>query len=141
MPPLPTGDWTPYNDWKEFETVYFLFTYEQMSAKHIDKLFNIWEASLVKFDAAPPFTNSDDMYNAIDLTPYGDAQWESFTIYYNITKDPPRNQAPAVQKTAEYDSWFHNLCKLIHNIIANCAFDGEFNYTPYQEYDCKDQHP
>ena len=50
----------------------FLFTYEQMSAKNVDKLFNIWEESLVRFDAAAPFMNSDDMYKTIDLTHYGD---------------------------------------------------------------------
>ena len=69
----PMGNWTPYNDQKEFETMDLLFTYEQMSAKYMNKLFNIWEASLVRFDAAPPFTNSDDMYKTIDSTPYGDA--------------------------------------------------------------------
>ena len=70
----PMGDWTPYNDRKEFETMDLLFTYEQMSAKNIDKLFNIWEASLVKFDPAPPFMNSGDMYKTINLTPYGNTQ-------------------------------------------------------------------
>ena len=134
------GNWTLYNDWNKFETTDLLFTYEQMSAKNIDKLFNIWEASLVRFDAAPPFTNSGDMYKTTDSTPYGDAWWESFTIHYNIHKDPPSNQAPAAWKTAEYNGWFYDPCKLIRNIIANHAFDGEFNYAPYQEYDCKGQH-
>ena len=136
----PMGDWTLYNDQKEFEIADLLFTYEQMSAKYINKLFNIWEASLVRFDAAPPFTNSDDMYETIDSTPYGDAQWESFTIRYNIHKDLPSNQAPAAWKTAEYNGWFRDPHKLICNLIANRAFDGEFDYAPYQEYDYKGQH-
>ena len=59
-------------------------------------------------------------------------------LYY-IHKDPSSNQAPAAWKTAECDGWFHDPCKLICNIIANHAFDGKFNYTPYQEYDCKGQ--
>ena len=136
----PMGNWTPYNDRNKFETTDLLFTYEQMSAKNIDKLFNIWETFLVGFNAAPSFVNSDDMYETIDSTPYGNARWESFTIHYNIAKDPPSNQAPAVWKTAEYNGWFCDPRKLIHNIIANWAFDGEFDYAPYQEYDYKGQH-
>ena len=59
----PMGNLTPYNHYQnKFETTDLLFTCEQMSAKNIDKLFNIWEASLVGFDGAPLFMNSDDMY-------------------------------------------------------------------------------
>ena len=80
------------------------------------------------------------MYEMIDSTPYGNIQWESFTIHYNSANDPPSNEAPAVWKTAEYDSWFHNPHKLIQNIITNWSFNKEFNYSPYQEYDIKGWH-
>jgi hypothetical protein len=136
----PQGDWTPYNDRKEFETADLLFTYQQMSAGNMNKLFNIWEASLVPFDAPPPFTNADDMYEIIDSTPYGDLRWQSFTIRYNLHNDPPSTKAPAVWKTAEYDGWFRDPCKLICNMLANRGFDKEFDYVPYQEYDYKGQH-
>lgn len=136
----PPGDWTPYNNRAEFESADLLFTFQQMSAPGMDKLFNIWEATLAPFDTAPPFTNSDDMYETIDSTPYGEVRWESFTVRYNLNKDPPSNEAPAAWKTAEYDGWFRDPRKLIHNIIANRGFDNEFDYAPYQEYDCKGQH-
>ena len=68
----PQGDWTPYNDRKEFETADLLFTHQQMSASNINKLLNIWEASLVPFDTPPPFTNTSDMHKTIDSTPYDD---------------------------------------------------------------------
>jgi hypothetical protein len=136
----PQGDWTPYNDRKEFETADLLFTYQQMSAGNMNKLFNIWEASLVPFDAPPPFTNADDMYEIIDSTPYGDLRWQSFTIRYNLHNDPPSTKAPAAWKTAEYDGWFRDPCKLIRNMLANRGFDKEFDYVPYQEYDYKGQH-
>ncbi|KAN0105619.1 hypothetical protein V8E52_010864, partial [Russula decolorans] len=136
----PQGDWTPYNDRKEFETADLLFTYQQMSAGNMNKLFNIWEASLVPFDAPPPFTNADDMYEIIDSTPYGDLRWQSFTIRYNLHNDPPSTKAPTAWKTAEYDGWFRDPCKLIRNMLANRGFDKEFDYVPYQEYDYKGQH-
>lgn len=136
----PPGDWTLYNDCTEFETADLLFTFEQMSANNLDKLFNIWEATLTPFDAAPPFTNSADMYKTINSTPYGDLCWESFSVHYNLAKDPPVNGAPAMWKTAEYDGWFWDPHKLIQNILANRGFDKEFDYAPYQEYDYKGQH-
>ncbi|KAN0103962.1 hypothetical protein V8E52_011458 [Russula decolorans] len=111
-----------------------------MSAGNMNKLFNIWEASLVPFDAPPPFTNADDMYEIIDSTPYGDLRWQSFTIRYNLHNDPPSTKAPAAWKTAEYDGWFRDPCKLIRNMLANRGFDKEFDYVPYQEYDYKGQH-
>ncbi len=149
MPPLPSdndsalpphGDWNPYNDWKEFETADLLFTYQQMSAGNINKLLNIWEASLVPFDAPPPFTNANDMYETIDSTPYGDLWWQSFTICYNLHKDCPSDQPPAAWKTAAYNGWFHDPRKLICNMLTNRGFDKEFDYVPYQEYDYNDQH-
>lgn len=136
----PPGDWTPYNNRAEFESADLLFTFQQMSAAGMDKLFNIWEATLAPFDTPPPFTNSDDLYETIDSTPYGDIRWESFTVRYNLAKDAPSNEAPAAWKTAEYDGWFRDPRKLIRNILANRGFDGEFDYAPYQEYDYKGQH-
>jgi hypothetical protein len=111
-----------------------------MSASNINKLFNIWEASLVEFDAPPPFTNAGDMYETIDSTPYGDLRWRSFTIRYNLLNDPPSSEAPAAWKTAEYDGWFRDPGKLIRNMLANHGFDKEFDYVPYQEYDYSGQH-
>jgi hypothetical protein len=111
-----------------------------MSAGNINKLFNIWEASLVPFDAPAPFTNANDMYETIDSTPYGDLRWQSFTIRYNLRNDPPSAEAPAAWKTGEYDGWFRDPRKLIHNMLTNRGFDKEFDYVPYQEYDYNGQH-
>lgn len=111
-----------------------------MSASNMDKLFNVWEASLVPFDASPPFTSANDMYETIDSTPYGGIKWQSFTLYHNLRKDPPSAEAPAAWKTAEYDGWFRDPRKLIRNMLANRSFDKEFDYVPYQEYDYNGQH-
>ena len=104
----PQGDWTPYNIRQEFEATDLLFTYEQVSVKSLDELFNIWEASLAPFNTPPPFTSSTDMYKTIDSTPYGDVHWENFVIHYNVDKDPSSNKAPPTWKTAQYEGWFHD---------------------------------
>jgi len=92
-----------------------------MLAGNMNKLFNIWEVSLVPFDAPPPFTNANDMYETINSTPYDDLQWQSFTIHYNLHNDPFSADAPTAWKTAEYDGWFCDPGKLIHNMLANRA--------------------
>jgi hypothetical protein len=42
--------------------------------------------------------------------------------------------------TAEYDAWFQDPRVLIHNIISNPDFDGEFDYAPFQEHDTAGNH-
>ena len=41
---------------------------------------------------------------------------------------------------AECEVWFCNLHTLIHNILSNPDFDGEFDYAPIQEYDMEGNH-
>ena len=108
--------------------------------KNLDKLFNIWEASLAPFDTTPPFTSLTDMYETNDSTLYGDVHWESLVICYNVDKDPSSNEVPPAWKMVQYEGWFHDPWKLIHNIIANCSFNKEFNYAPYQEFDTDGKH-
>ena len=95
---------------------------------------------MAPFNTAPPFTSSTDMYKTIDSTPYGDVHWENFVIHYNVDKDPSSNESPPTWKMAEYEGWFCDPQKLIHNIIANCSFDKEFDYAPYQEFDTDGKH-
>ena len=113
-----------------------MFTFEEICTKNLNNLFNIWEATLAPFDTAPPFTSAADLHKTIDSTPYGDLWWEIFTIHYNLDNNPHwYDEVPAAWKMAEYDSWFHDPQKVIHNILANHMFNKEFNYVTYQEFD------
>ncbi|KAF9236807.1 hypothetical protein BU15DRAFT_88999 [Melanogaster broomeanus] len=87
MPPppyteRPFGDWAPYRNRIEFELAEFLFKRNQMSAKHIDTLLDLWAATLLEHGKQPPFANHRDLYNVIDSTPLGSVPWKSFTISY-----------------------------------------------------------
>ncbi|KAG1822438.1 uncharacterized protein BJ212DRAFT_1200859, partial [Suillus subaureus] len=64
-------DWIPYNDRVKFKTAEFLFTYNQMSAKQIDKLLNLWAMTLIKYNDTPSFANHKDMYTTIDVMSLG----------------------------------------------------------------------
>ena len=108
-----------------------------MSAGNIDTLLNLWSTSLFKYGDKPPFASHRDSYNTIDATPLGDMPWERFGVHYNGTQ--PENNVPSWMD-AKYEVWFCNPCTLIHNILSNLDFDGEFNYAPIQEYDMEGNH-
>lgn len=110
-----------------------------MSAKNIDDLLNIWAATLAPHNDPPPFQNHKDLYVAIDTMPHTDIPWEHFTLQY-INPDDPVTPQSASWKHDKYDVWFHDPCKLIHDILANCDFAKEFDCAPYHEYETKNKH-
>ncbi|KAG2047836.1 hypothetical protein BDR06DRAFT_985034 [Suillus hirtellus] len=135
MDALPT-DWTPYDNHAEFETVEFLFTCNQMSAKQIDTLLDLWATTLIKHNDAPPFANHRDMYTTIDATPLGDTPWKSFTVCYNGAK-PKQDILPWMDE--QYDAWYRDPLEMTCSILANCAFDGGIEYSPYCDYTTEDK--
>ncbi|KAG1786219.1 uncharacterized protein HD556DRAFT_1434810 [Suillus plorans] len=132
---LPT-DWTPYDNRAEFEMAEFLFTRNQMSAKQIDTLLDLWAATLIKHNDAPPFANHRDMYATIDATPLGDTPWKSFTLCYNGAK-PEQDIPPWMD--GQYDVWYRDPLEMTRSILANCAFDGGIEYSPYRDYTTEDK--
>ncbi|KAG1855607.1 hypothetical protein F4604DRAFT_1883237 [Suillus subluteus] len=132
----PPTDWTPYDNRVEFETVECLFTRNQMSARQIDTLLNLWAATLIKHNDAPPFANHRDMYATIDATPLGDTPWKSFTLCYNGAK--PEQDVPPWMN-GQYDVWYRDPLEMTRGILANCDFDGGIEYSPYHDYTTEDK--
>ncbi|KAG2132994.1 hypothetical protein DEU56DRAFT_739164 [Suillus clintonianus] len=138
-PPLtnaPPTDWTPYNDRAEFETAEFLFTRNQMSAKQIDTLLDLWAATLIKHNDAPPFANHKDMYATIDATPFGDTPWKSFTMCYSGVK-PERDVPPWMD--GQYDVWYRDPLQMTRSMLENSAFDEGIEFSPYRDYTAEDK--
>ncbi|KAG2110399.1 uncharacterized protein F5147DRAFT_745329 [Suillus discolor] len=135
-PPRPSNrgpdNWTPYANRVDFEVADFLYRRNQMLGGDIDFIFNLWAASLAAHGETPPFANHVEMYNVIDSTPLGDVAWQSFTSEYNGAL--PEGDVPTWM-TSEYDVWFQDPQILVHNILSNPDFQGEFDYAPLQEYD------
>ena len=103
-----------------------------MSASDIDTLLNLWGASTAAQGEAPPFQNHRDLYDTIDSTPLGDIPWESFSLRFS--QDRCGDHVPSWMDT-DYDFWYCNPWKLVHNMISNPDFMDGFDYTPYQEHD------
>ena len=140
-PPRETNngpdDWTPYGSRLEFETADFLYRRNQMSGSNINHLFDLWAASLASHDDTPPFNRHTQMYETIDATPLGDVAWESFGLKYN--REFPGDEVPAWM-TDEHEIWFRDPRELVQNLLSNPDFDGEFDYSPLQEYDAAGNH-
>ncbi|KAG2079823.1 uncharacterized protein F5147DRAFT_749460 [Suillus discolor] len=135
-PPLPhtdapPTDWTPYNDRAAFETVEFVFTRNQMSAKQIDTLLDLWVTTLIKHNDAPPFANHKDMYATIDATPLGDTPWKSFTMCYNGVR-PEQDIPPWMD--GKYDVWYRDPLQMVRSMLANSELDGGIEFSPYRDY-------
>ncbi|KAG2365854.1 hypothetical protein BDR07DRAFT_1449623 [Suillus spraguei] len=132
----PPTNWTPYDNRVEFETAEFLFTRNQMSARQIDTLLDLWAATLIKHNDTPPFANHRDMYATIDATPLGDTPWKSFTLCYNGAK-PEQDVPPWMD--GQYDVWYRDPLEMTRGILANCDFDGGIEYSPYRDYTTEDK--
>lgn len=107
-----------------------------MSAGDIDLLLGLWAASLAPHDVPPPFRDHREMYKVIDRMKLGDIIWDSFTLHYNGER--PDGFVPTWM-TAEYDVWFRNPNRLLHNLIGNPDFKDEFDYVPYRYYTGNDR--
>ncbi|KAI0371809.1 hypothetical protein BV20DRAFT_165857 [Pilatotrama ljubarskyi] len=135
-PPLHStqgpNDWFPFRDRIEFETAEFLYKRVQMSQPKIDTLMDLWAASLVQFGGTPPFASHRDMGCVIDSIPHGDVPWESFTVTYNGPL--PSTGVVPPWMTQEYEIHFRDPRLATIWMLRNPDFNGEFNVTPYREY-------
>lgn len=103
-----------------------------MSAPDIDFLLGLWAASLAPHGANPPFRNHRELYDIIDSIEAGNVPlWKSFKLYY--TGERPDSDIPSWME-GEYDICYRDPRQLIHNLISNPDFDGEFDYVPFHEY-------
>ena len=133
-PPSPmAGDssrWVPFNSQVEFETADFLFKKVEMSQKDTDVLMRLWASTTADHQA--PFKNHQDMLAAIDSIEDGDVPWNSFTAKYSGTY-PPTN--PPDWMVKEYKVYYRNPLAVLRNMISNPSFNGQFDYSPYQEFE------
>ncbi|KZP25932.1 hypothetical protein FIBSPDRAFT_732975 [Athelia psychrophila] len=131
-------DWTPFDNRLQFETADFLFTRNQMSAGNIEILLALWAASLAPHGDTPPFNTSKQMNDTIDSSTLGHIPWENFSLRYTGVK--PDQGPPPSWMQQEYEVWYRDPRELVKNMVANPDFNGEFDYTPFHEYDADGNH-
>jgi hypothetical protein len=136
LPEPPTAqannDWSPFTSRAGFELADFLFNEAELSQKKVDRLLEIWAATLVPHDDIPPISNHHHLHRQIDAVKLGDVKWENTILKYN--GPPPETTRPPEWKTMEYDVWYRNPREVIRTILSNPDFDGHIDYSPYQEF-------
>ncbi|KAG1888937.1 uncharacterized protein F5891DRAFT_1131963 [Suillus fuscotomentosus] len=133
-PPLEnvaTGDWTPFCNRTEFEMAEFLYTQNQMPAGQINRLLDLWASTLAKHGDKPPFADHRDLYNIIDNSPFGDVNWQNFTVTYDGER-PEDGTKPWMDD--KYEVWFRDPHEVVRNMLANPTYASEVDYCPYREY-------
>src|SRR5258707_13727149 len=103
-----------------------------MSAGHIDKLLQLWAASLASENKDLPFDSHVDLYETIDATRLGDVRWESFRVMYSGNL-PAGGVLPWMKAT--YKSWDGDPCAIVKNCLSNRDFKNEFEYSRVQEHE------
>jgi Plavaka transposase len=96
-----------------------------MLARDIDCLMEIWAASNRNKNYSNPFVNHHMLYKSIDNISLGHVPWESFSTVYTGPKPLGIILKWMEQK---YEVHFHDLHKIIHNMLSNPDFNGEFDY-------------
>jgi Plavaka transposase len=133
-PPLenkPRTDWSLFNTREQFELSEFLFSKVEMSAGDIDCLMEIWAASNRNKNYSSPFINHHTLYKSIDNISLGHIPWESFSTVYTGPK--PLGIIPKWMEQ-KYKVHFRDPRKIIHNMLSNPDFNGEFDYMPFKEF-------
>ncbi|KAG1882453.1 hypothetical protein F4604DRAFT_1879499 [Suillus subluteus] len=118
--PQAPDDWSPFTDQAQFLLADFLFRKVEMSGPNIDFLMELWAFKAAKYEEDSPFKSHS-----------GYVSWQCFTV--SPQEDLP-SDAPT-WKQHEYQVWYHDPDTVIKNMLDNPDFDGQFDYTPYIQYD------
>ncbi|KAG2055893.1 hypothetical protein BDR06DRAFT_981633 [Suillus hirtellus] len=144
----PSTNWTPYQNRVEFETAEFLFTRNQMSAKQIDMLLDLWATTLIKHNNAPPFANhkdidplelvrnmlaNPDFDGEIEFSPYHDYTTDNKQYWKNLMLgDLAWNQADLIAQNQEtHDSTFMPLIMGSDKTIVSVTTGHTEYHPPY----------
>ena len=60
----------------------FLYQQEEMSARNINILLDLWALNMAKHDDVGSFSSCEHMYSVIDNIKHGDVPWKSITTSY-----------------------------------------------------------
>ncbi|RXW12910.1 hypothetical protein EST38_g12944 [Candolleomyces aberdarensis] len=134
-PPPPHLDrdddpWYPFDDEGGFQLADFLFCKDEMPAKKIDYLLEIWAFDKMKNNTLAPFSSYTEMYNAIDSIEFGNAPWQSFSMNF---ADDPDHPADTTWKSAAYEVWYQDPARVISNMLNNPDFDRQFDHSAFVE--------
>ena len=132
-PPKSNDDWTPFTSRAGFELAELLYTTAPLSNNIIDKLLNIWSATLVPHNDSAPILDHADLHATIDAIKLGHVPWESYTVQYNGLR--PDDAPIPGWMTTDWQLWYRDPRKVIHSLFKNPDLADGIDYVPYREFD------
>ena len=135
--PPPTMDasdsnkWSPFRDEIAFRTAEYFFQDDQTSAGKIDRLLELWAATLAQHGDTPPFSDHRDLYNVIDSISVGGIPWKSHIFTYEGERP---EQDPPKWMTTEYTIWYRDPRRLFRIMLGNPEFAGRIDYAPLRQF-------
>lgn len=124
-------DWGSYETRAKFELAEELYLNNQASASSIDRILDIWAADNLRFGQEPPFNDHRHLYSTIDSSEVGETPWQSFNLRY--CGKTPATDVPEWMKT-KHEVWYRDSKAVVHDLLSNPDFKGEFDYAPYREF-------
>ena len=82
-PPKSGNNWSPFTSHATFELANLLYTAVPLSNNFINKLLNIWSATLVPHNNSTPILNHADLHVTINAIKLRHVPWKSYTIQYD----------------------------------------------------------
>jgi Plavaka transposase len=104
-----------------------------MSAKNTDEFMELMAAILEKHDDDLPFWDHNHLLSTIDKIEVGKVPWESSKARYN--GEIPSNGPVPEWMESHYEVFYRDPRLVVYSLLANPDFDGEFDYSPYQEFE------
>ncbi|KAL0062999.1 hypothetical protein AAF712_010130 [Marasmius tenuissimus] len=130
LPPTDSDGWLPFEDRLTFDFANYHFIQVQSSAAAINKALDMWAAAVWKRGGDIPWANEQEMYACIDLIQEGVVPW--LTVEAKYTGPMPNN--PPKWMTTTYELHLRDTRLLLHQQLADPAFNGKTNYAAYRQY-------
>jgi len=132
LPAKEQTDWTPFASHVGFELAKLIFRDAELSRSHVNRLMDLWTASMIEVGGVAPFVSGEDLLDQIDQIKLGHVPWHSFTAAYS--GDEPASPDSPLWMREEYEVWFRDPREIVHNIIGNPKFSNSVDYIPYRDF-------
>lgn len=139
QPPDATPDnaWAPFDDRLAYDWARYHYVRLQSSADDIHEGLDLWHAAIIKHQSAhglpesPPWNTANDLYQTIDSIKAGQLGWKTYAFRYTGPK--PSNPPRWMEESYELNT--RDVLAVLEQQLSTKEFDGQFEYTPYQEFD------
>ncbi|KAI0035550.1 hypothetical protein K488DRAFT_43048 [Vararia minispora EC-137] len=126
-------DFSPFKDASQFLLADFLYRKNEMSARDISYLMELWAFQMLKHDSLGPFADSKHLYATIDAISKSDVRWQAMDVGHagDSLDDPDLPE----WRCRSYQVVFRDPAECIEKaVLDNPDFADQFDVAPYKHY-------